>query len=191
MKRLIFFLLIISIILVQVSADVYSSSTGSYYPADIAMVLKPASAEGCSVGFSSKYDEIVTITSTQTLKLSYEKNVDSEITASGTYYPYWYVTGQSTAVKVNLYWDDNSSFMTTDENGNETTGSIFTLTRTYTDSSGSSKTVAIKSGDELDSIDSNTVASGITQIDITTEDLRSVPYGTVYTLKFTLKVETA
>ncbi len=189
MKRLIFFLFIISIILVQVSAAVYNSSTGSY--ADITMVLKPASAEGCSVGFSSRRDKIVTIDSTQTLTLSYEKEVDSEITASGTYYPYWYVTGQSTGVKVNLYWDDDSLFTKTDDNGNETTWSIFTLTRTYTDSSGSTKTVAIESGDELDSIDSNTVATGITQIDITTDDLRSIPYGTVYTLKFTLKVETA
>lgn len=177
MRKLSLFLILflLSIIpLASAATESYSIKPGT--DAQINTKLTAGTAKGTFVGFSStSHTNLAPITELN-LKLgsNTEEIIKSDkMTASGSFYAYWIVRNNTTAMKISLSWivpDDLKSITV------------------KTVKEGSSE--EIKTGAVIETVAaSSSVTTGSQEISVETGNLLDMTYGALYTIVFTIKAE--
>ncbi len=173
---LILFLLSIMPLASEGTEESYSTAVGT--DAKINTKLTAGTATGTFVGFSSTSDT-AGLTPITVLKLNLKLNPEtptSEIntmTASGSFYAYWIVRNNETAMKISLSW---------------TVPDDLSITVNKKDSSGITSPAEIATVAASTS-SSSSVTTGSQEITVETEDLLDKIYGASYTIVFTIKAE--
>ncbi len=174
---LILFLLSIMPLASEGTEESYSTAVGT--DAQINTKLTAGTAKGTFVGFSST-SHVATegLTPITVLNLDLDPKtptadiIDSDkMTASGSFYAYWIVRNNTTAMKISLSWivPDGLS-ITVKKSSNEITSPAVIATVAASTSSSS-------------------VTTGSQQISVETGNLLDMTYGASYTIVFTIKAE--
>ncbi len=154
----------------------YSTAVGT--DAQINTKLTAGTATGTFVGFSSTShsdDKGLTPITVLNLKLNPDPPTTeiNTMTASGSFYAYWIVRNNTTAMKISLSWAVPAGLSITVKKGSDVIES---------GTSTEIATVPVAST-------SSSVTTGSQEISVETGDLLDKTYGASYTIVFTIKVE--